>query len=62
MKNIFKKVIESILIGIIFLYVYNFICGWFNINFIIPINIITICLIGFLRLPGFILVILILFL
>ena len=60
-KGLIKKMVESFLVGIIFLYVYNFVLGWFNIDMIIPINLATIILIGFFRLPGLIIVMLILF-
>jgi len=50
-KNI-KWVIKNILIGIIVLYVVNFLGIDFNI--FLPINIITILIVGFLRIPGLI--------
>lgn len=53
-----KKIIKSLLIGIITLLLINIIGQFFNFN--IPINILNVILIGFLRLPG--LIILIIFL
>ncbi len=50
-KNI-KWILKNILIGIITLYIVNF----FGVDFsiFIPINIITIIIVGFLRIPGLI--------
>ena len=48
-KNL-KWVIKNVLIGIVLLYVVNFL--GVNISIFIPINIITILLVGFLRIPG----------
>ncbi|MDF2699762.1 MAG: SigmaK-factor processing regulatory protein BofA [Haloplasmataceae bacterium] len=48
-KNI-KWVVKNILIGVVLLYVTNLLGIDFNIS--IPINIITILVVGFLRIPG----------
>lgn len=45
-----KWVIKNIVIGLILVYVVNFIGVNFNVN--IPINIVTILVAGFLRIPG----------
>lgn len=45
-----KWVLKNIVIGIVLVYVVNFIGVNFNIN--IPINIVTILIAGFLRIPG----------
>lgn len=45
-----KWVLKNIVIGLILVYVVNFIGVNFNIN--IPINIVTILIAGFLRIPG----------
>lgn len=45
-----KWVVKNIVIGLILVYVINFLGVNFNIN--IPINIITILVAGFLRVPG----------
>ncbi|QVK17827.1 pro-sigmaK processing inhibitor BofA family protein [Mycoplasmatota bacterium] len=49
LKNI-KWVIKNVLIGIVALYVVNFL--GLDLNIFIPINIITILIVGFLRIPG----------
>jgi len=51
LKNI-KWVIKNILIGLVLLYVVNFL--GVEVNMFIPINIITILIVGFLRIPGLI--------
>lgn len=55
-----KEISKSILIGIASVYLLN-VLGQF-INFNIPINIFSIILIGFLRLPGLIILLIILLL
>ena len=45
-----KWILKSILFGIVTLFVFNFIGQYFNLN--IPVNIITILIIGILRIPG----------
>lgn len=50
-KNI-KWVIKNILIGLVLLYVVNFL--GVDMDIFIPINIITILIVGFLRVPGLI--------
>lgn len=45
-----KWIIQSFLFGIVILFVFNLIGVYLNIN--IPINIWTIILVGFLRIPG----------
>lgn len=49
LKNV-KWVIKNVLIGIVALYVVNFL--GMDLNIFIPINIITILIVGFLRIPG----------
>jgi len=57
MKNFFMKVLDfvkwilkSALFGIITLFLFNFLGSYVNLN--IPVNILTILIIGTLRLPG----------
>jgi inhibitor of the pro-sigma K processing machinery len=50
-KNL-KWVIKNLLIGVIVLYIVNFF--GVEINIFVPINIITIIIVGFLRVPGLI--------
>ncbi len=57
MKNFFKKLLvffkwtlKSFLFGIVTLFIFNFIGSFINLN--IPVNIITILIIGILRIPG----------
>lgn len=45
-----KWMIKSLLLGLIILFVFNFIGIYLNIN--IPINIWTILIVGILRIPG----------
>lgn len=58
--SLLKDIFKSILIGVVSIYVLN-VLGQF-INFNIPINVFTILLIGFLRLPGLIILLIILLL
>ena len=58
--SLLKDVFKSIIIGVVSIYVLN-VLGQF-VNFNIPINIFTILLIGFLRLPGLIILLIILLL
>jgi inhibitor of the pro-sigma K processing machinery len=51
LKNI-KWALKNLIIGLVLIYVVNFFGVDFNIN--IPINIITILVVGFLRIPGLI--------
>ncbi|MBQ8292994.1 MAG: pro-sigmaK processing inhibitor BofA family protein [Bacilli bacterium] len=46
----FKWFLKSILFGIIFLFVFNFIGQYINVN--IPINIWSILIVGCLKVPG----------
>lgn len=48
--NFLKYMIKSLLIGIIVLFIFNFIGSYFNLN--IPINIFTLLIVGILRIPG----------
>ncbi|MGM9899946.1 MAG: pro-sigmaK processing inhibitor BofA family protein [Bacilli bacterium] len=48
--NIFKWILKSFLFGIVTLFIFNFIGSYINLN--IPVNIITIFIIGILRIPG----------
>lgn len=48
-KNV-KWVLKNLLIGIVILYVVNYL--GVDLNVFIPINIITILIVGFLRIPG----------
>ncbi|HEY8363982.1 MAG TPA: pro-sigmaK processing inhibitor BofA family protein [Haloplasmataceae bacterium] len=51
LRNI-KWILKNILIGIIVLYIVNFF--GVDLHIFIPINIITIIIVGFLRIPGLI--------
>ncbi len=48
--DIFKWVVKCALFGIITIFIFNFIGSYINLN--IPVNIVTIVIIGILRLPG----------
>ncbi len=48
--NILKWSLKSFLFGIIILFLFNFIGSYFNLN--IPINIFTLLIVGILRIPG----------
>ena len=50
-----KWIVESILLGLGILFVFNLIGVYINVN--IPINIFTILIVGFLRIPGLVAVI-----
>lgn len=50
-----KWSVESILLGLGILFVFNLIGVYINVN--IPINIFTILIVGFLRIPGLVAVI-----
>ena len=50
-----KWIIESFLLGLGILFVFNLIGVYININ--IPINIFTILIVGFLRIPGLVAII-----
>jgi inhibitor of the pro-sigma K processing machinery len=54
LKLIFKLVVNSLL-GVVLLWVFNFIGAIFN--FFIPLNVVTVLIAGFLGLPGLILLI-----
>lgn len=58
--SLLKDIFKSIIIGVVSIYILN-VLGQF-INFNIPINIFSILLIGFLRLPGLIILLIILLL
>ena len=45
-----KWIIESLLLGLGILFVFNLVGVYINVN--IPINIFTILIVGFLRIPG----------
>ena len=45
-----KWILKSILFGIVALFVFNFIGQYFNLN--IPVNVFTILIIGTLKIPG----------
>ena len=45
-----KWLLKSILFGIIALFIFNFIGQYFNLN--IPVNVFTILIIGTLKIPG----------
>ncbi len=49
MKTI-KYILKSILIGLVSIFVFNFIFSKMNLN--VPLNVITIIIVGTLRLPG----------
>ncbi|MBP3504202.1 MAG: pro-sigmaK processing inhibitor BofA family protein [Bacilli bacterium] len=50
-----KWIIESILLGLGILFIFNLIGVYINVN--IPINIFTVLIVGFLRIPGLVAVI-----
>ena len=50
-----KWIIESILLGLGILFIFNLIGVYININ--IPINTFTVLIVGFLRIPGLVAVI-----
>lgn len=50
-----KWIIESVLLGLGILFVFNLIGVYINVN--IPINIFTVLIVGFLRIPGLVAVI-----
>jgi inhibitor of the pro-sigma K processing machinery len=45
-----KWMLKSILFGIVALFIFNFIGQYFNLN--IPVNVFTILIIGTLKIPG----------
>jgi inhibitor of the pro-sigma K processing machinery len=45
-----KWIIESLLLGLGILFVFNLVGVYINVN--IPINIFTVLIVGFLRIPG----------
>lgn len=50
-----KWIIESVLLGLGILFVFNLIGVYINVN--IPINIFTVLIVGFLRIPGLVAII-----
>lgn len=48
--NLFKWLVKSLLIGVLIIFVFNFVGSYINLN--IPVNIFTILIIGALRIPG----------
>ncbi|NLW08196.1 MAG: pro-sigmaK processing inhibitor BofA [Clostridia bacterium] len=54
LKLIFKLVVNSLL-GVVLLWVFNFLGAFFN--FFIPLNVVTVLIAGFLGLPGLILLV-----
>ena len=50
-----KWLVESLLLGLGILFVFNLIGVYINVN--VPINIFTILIVGFLRIPGLVVVI-----
>ena len=50
-----KWIVESILLGLGILFIFNLIGVYINVN--IPINIFTILIVGFLRIPGLVAVV-----
>ena len=55
-----KYIVKSIIIGISSILIFNFVGQFFNIS--LPFNILAIILIGFFRLPGFIILLIVLIL
>lgn len=53
--KVVKWIIESILLGLGILFIFNLIGVYINVN--IPINIFTVLIVGFLRIPGLVAVI-----
>lgn len=45
-----KWIIKTLLIGSIVLFVFNFLGSYINLN--VPVNILTILIVGMLRIPG----------
>ena len=54
-----KWIIESVLLGLGILFIFNLIGVYINVN--IPINIFTVLIVGFLRIPGLVAVIIYMF-
>lgn len=50
MMKILKWVLKSILFGLVFIFLFNLIGVYFNLN--IPFNIYNVFLIGFFKVPG----------
>ncbi len=48
--NLFKWLVKSLLIGVLIIFVFNFVGSYINLN--IPVIIFTILIIGALRIPG----------
>lgn len=48
--NLLKWGLKSFLFGVIILFLFNFIGSYFNLN--IPVNIFTLLIVGILRIPG----------
>ena len=53
--KVIKWILESFLLGLGILFIFNLIGVYININ--IPINIFTISIVGFLRIPGLVAII-----
>ena len=48
--DVLKWTLKSFLFGIVILFLFNFIGSYFNLN--IPINVFTLLIVGILRIPG----------
>ncbi|MDE7263498.1 MAG: pro-sigmaK processing inhibitor BofA family protein [Anaeroplasmataceae bacterium] len=60
MLKAIKYAIKSILIGVVSVLVFNLIGQFFNLS--LPLNLLSILLIGFFRLPGFLVLLILLIL
>ncbi|MDE5715275.1 MAG: pro-sigmaK processing inhibitor BofA family protein [Anaeroplasmataceae bacterium] len=60
MKKTLKYTIQSILIGVASVLLFNLVGQFFNLS--IPFNLLSVILIGFFRLPGFIVLLIVLIL
>lgn len=60
MLKAIKYVIKSVVIGVVSVLVFNLIGQFVNLN--LPLNLLSIVLIGFFRLPGFIVLLILLIL
>ena len=60
MVKFFKYITKSVFIGIVTILIFNLIGQFFNLS--LPFNLLSIILIGFFRLPGFLMLLLVLIL
>lgn len=50
MMKLFKWLLKSVLFGLITIFLFNILGQFVNLN--VPVNVLTILIIGFLRIPG----------